>query len=105
MSKICSFKRDFSEIFPLQRACQLCYEAEQTADGQTRFVLSITGAETDREELCLWGLREDCAAELVRFLYENAVLPANWKEILVQSLEAYMGRDESVWPARPGEGR
>ena len=105
MSKICSFKRDFSEISPLQKAYQLCYEAERAPGGQTRFVLSSTGAETAREELCLRGLEEECAALMVRFLYENAVLPANWKEILVQSLEVYMGREGCAQPVPMKEGR
>ena len=104
MSKICSFKRDFSEILPLQKACQLCYEAEKGPGGQTRFVLSCSGDRAEREELCLRGLGEECAAQLVRFLYENAVLLANWKEILTQSLELYMNEDCLPGQDPPGKG-
>ena len=87
MSKICSFRREFSEIFPLQKEHRFCYEAEYTEkENEIRFTMTGGQKNNEKEELLVTGLGKENAIKLMRFLWENAIPLEYWKSILEESI-------------------
>lgn len=81
--------RHFSAICELQKAYTLIYSLDADAGG-SRLTLCRTGEDARMDSLFLAGAPERCY-ELLRYLWENAVQPEAWRDI-VEDLYPLLGR-------------
>lgn len=76
---IASYRRELSALDDLQHAGTVTYTLTQEADA---FVISVQRDEERAAACMLCEMEEDRAGMLTRFLYENAVEPAQVSAIL-----------------------
>ena len=85
--RIASYRREFSALADLQAAGTVTYSLLREADA---FVICVQRDEEPPVERMLCDTEEERAGMLTRFLYENAVAKAVYKDYLRKIMEFYL---------------